>query len=61
MLPAPTDPCHPDALAVPSPVLQTPPTNRAQPPGRPGFRPLALAGAVPLPGLEPWTCFGRLA
>ncbi len=61
MLPAPTDPCHSDNLAVPAPVLRTPPPSRPQAPGLPGLRPVALAGAIPLPGLEPWTCFGRLA
>jgi hypothetical protein len=58
MLPAPSDPCPPDDLAVPSPA---PAPSRAQSLALPGFRPVALAGAIPLPGLEPWTCFGRQA
>ncbi len=33
--------------------------NRSQPRRPPKGRPVALAGAVPLPGLEPWTAFGR--
>ena len=61
MLPAPTDPCRPDNFAVTSPAPLAPAPTRAQSLALPSLRPVALAGAIPLPGLEPWTCFGRRA
>jgi len=61
MLPYPTDSILPADLALPPSALTAPAPSRANPLGLPGLRPVTLAGAVPLPGLEPWTCFGRLA
>jgi hypothetical protein len=52
--------------STPEPASQKPSApesarpNRSQPSQLPKGRPIALAGAVPLPGLEPWTAFGRL-
>jgi len=53
---APEPPPHDDLMmgATPPPALPHPP---AEDPGRPA----TLAGAVPLPGLEPWNGFGRQA
>ena len=61
MLPSPTDPCHSNDLVMPSPALAAPAPSRAQSLELTRARPIALAGAVPLPGLEPWTSYGRLA
>lgn len=44
--------------SVPAPTAGE---KAADPPSfQPGQRPATLAGAVPLPGLEPWNGFGRL-
>jgi len=43
----------------PPPVAPATAPIRSQPRRPPKGRPVALAGAVPLPGLEPWTAFGR--
>ena len=54
------------AALDPMPALEpaqasSPPVRTPVPqPGRPtSGRPITLAGAVPLPGLEPWTAYGR--
>lgn len=46
-------PPRPGVPAQSGPVLEPTPGPEAQP--------VALAGAVPLPGLEPWSGYGRLA
>jgi len=48
------------ALASRQPSTPAAPDQDSKQPRRsPKGRPIALAGAVPLPGLEPWTGYGR--
>jgi len=51
-LPEPEPPAPPPSAPVGAP-------SHSQPRRPPKGRPVALAGAVPLPGLEPWTLYGR--
>ncbi len=52
-----------DPMPALEPILAPAPEVRApvaQQPSPPKERPITPAGALPLPGLEPWTAYGRL-
>lgn len=51
------EPMPPEPEPPPAPPAPCPPASLLK--KAPKGRPVSLSGAVPLPGLEPWTAFGR--